>query len=40
MTLTLHLAHHSALESSEVQRVRCRAILRPLESIDDQAQAL
>lgn len=40
MTLTLHLAHHSALESPELQRVRLGAILRPLESIDYQAQAL
>ncbi len=40
MTLTMHLAHHSALESPEVQRVRCGAILRPLESVDDQAQTL
>ncbi len=40
MTLTLHLAHCSALESPELQRVCLGAILRPLESIDDEAQAL
>ncbi len=40
MTLTLHLAHHSALESPQLQWVRLGAILRLLESIDDQAQAL
>ncbi len=40
MTVTLHLAHHSALESPQLQKVRLGAILRPLESSADQAQAL
>ena len=40
MTLTLHLAHHSALESPELQRVRLGAILQPLELINHRGQAL
>jgi len=40
MTLTPRLARHSAPELPRLQRVRRGAMLRPLESIDDQAQAL
>ncbi len=40
MTLTLHLAYHSALESPELQRVLLAAIAGTLESTDNQAQVL
>ncbi len=39
MTLTLRLTRHSALESPHLETVPIRAILRPLESSGDHAQA-
>ena len=40
MMVTLHLAHHTTLESPQLQKFCLGAILRPLKSSADQAPAL